>query len=49
LYGLEYNGLTKAFTVVGLLDTNLARKTSPIGVADTSDSIFVSGVCSLPA
>lgn len=44
LYGIEYNGLTQAFTVVGLLDTNLATHTITFGVADTSDSIFDSGV-----
>lgn len=44
LYGIEYNGLTRAFTVVGLLDTNLATHNITFGVADTSDSIFDSGV-----
>jgi hypothetical protein len=44
LYGIEYNGLTQAFTVVGLLDTNLATHTITFGVADTSDTIFDSGV-----
>jgi hypothetical protein len=44
LYGIEYNGLTQAFTVTGLLDASLATHTIAIGVADTSDSIFDSGV-----
>lgn len=44
LYGIEYNGLTQAFTVVGLLDTSLATHTISFGVADTSDTIFDSGV-----
>lgn len=44
LYGIEYNGLTQVFTVVGLLDLSLATHTIVIAVADTSDSIFDSGV-----
>lgn len=44
LYGIEYNGLTDVFTVTGLLDGNLATHTISIGVADTNDSIFDSGV-----
>jgi hypothetical protein len=44
LYGIEYNGLTQVFTVVGLLDMSLATHTIVIAVADTSDSIFDSGV-----
>jgi hypothetical protein len=44
LYPIEYNGLTQAFTVTGLLDTALAAHTLTIGVADTNDSIFDSGV-----
>lgn len=43
-YGIEYNGLTQVFTVVGLLDETLATHTITIAVADTSDSIFDSGV-----
>ena len=44
LYGIEYNGLTQVFDVVGLLDPNLAIHTISFGVADTSDTIFDSGV-----
>jgi hypothetical protein len=44
LYGIEYNGLTQVFTVVGLLDMSLGTHTIVIAVADTSDSIFDSGV-----
>lgn len=44
LYGIEYNGLTQVFDVVGLLDPNLTVHTISFGVADTSDRIFDSGV-----
>lgn len=44
LYGIEYNGLTQVFNVVGLLDTSLTSHTISFGVADTSDSIWDSGV-----
>jgi hypothetical protein len=44
VYGIEYNGLTQVFTVTGLLDTSLSTHTILIAVADTSDSIFDSGV-----
>lgn len=44
LYGIEYNGLTQVFTVVGLLDMSLGTHTIVIAVADTSDTIFDSGV-----
>lgn len=44
LYSIEYNGLTKAFNVVGILDSGLTTHTLTIGVADTSDSIWDSGV-----
>lgn len=44
LYGIEYNGLTQVFTVTGLLDAALTTHTITIAVADTSDSIFDSGV-----
>lgn len=44
LYPIEYNGLTQVFNVVGLLDTTLATHTLTIAVADTSDTIFDSGV-----
>ena len=45
LYGIEYNGLTQVFTVTGLLDpTVVGAHTLTIGIADTSDTIFQSGV-----
>jgi hypothetical protein len=44
LYGIEYNGLTRTFTVTGLLNLNLGEHTIEIAVADTLDSIFDSGV-----
>ena len=44
LYGIEYNGLTQVFTVIGLLDPLLSTHTITFGVADTSDTIFDSGV-----
>lgn len=44
LYGIEYNGLTQVFEVVGLLDMSLTTHTISFGVADTSDTIFDSGV-----
>jgi hypothetical protein len=43
-YPIEYNGLTKVFTVVGNLDPNLATHSITIALADTTDSIFDSGV-----
>jgi hypothetical protein len=44
LYGIEYNGLSQAFTVTGLLNPNFAVHTIEIAIADTSDRIFDSGV-----
>lgn len=44
LYGIEYNGLTQVFDVVGLLNPDLSVHTISFGVADTSDSIWDSGV-----
>jgi hypothetical protein len=44
LYGIEYNGLTQVFTVAGLLDPNFAVHTLTVAIADTSDTIFQSGV-----
>jgi hypothetical protein len=44
LYGIEYNGLTPVFNVVGLLNSSLSTHTILFGVADTSDTIFDSGV-----
>lgn len=46
LYGIEYNGLTQVFTVTGILGAGNSdgSHTITIGIADTSDSIFDSGV-----
>jgi len=45
LYGIEYNGLTQVFTVVGILGAGTEGvHTITIGIADTSDEIFDSGV-----
>jgi hypothetical protein len=44
LYDIEYNGLTRVLTVVGLLDMNLATHSIKIGIADTFDTRFDSGV-----
>ncbi|MGZ5163572.1 MAG: choice-of-anchor L domain-containing protein, partial [Burkholderiales bacterium] len=43
-YAIEYNGLTQAFTVTGLLNLGLATHTITIAVADTNDTIYDSGV-----
>ena len=45
-YGIEYNGLTRSLSVVGLLGAAAAdgSHTFSVGVADTSDPIFDSGV-----
>ena len=44
LYPIEFNGLTQVFQVTGLLDASLSVHTITIGIADTSDTIFDSGV-----
>jgi hypothetical protein len=46
LYGIEYNGLTRTLGVVGLLGAAAAdgSHTFSVGIADTSDPIFDSGV-----
>ena len=46
LYGIEYNGLTRTLSVVGLLGAAAAdgSHTFSVGIADTSDPIFDSGV-----
>ena len=46
LYGIEYNGLTQVFTVTGILGAGNSdgSHTISIGIADTSDDIFDSGV-----
>ena len=43
-YPSEYNGLTTSLTVTGLLDPTLTTHTMLIAIADTSDSIYDSGV-----
>ena len=46
LYGIEYNGLTQVFTVTGILGAGNSdgSHTITIGIADTADTIFDSGV-----
>lgn len=44
LYPIEFNGLTQAFQVTGILDPSLSVHTLTIGIADTFDSRFDSGV-----
>ena len=46
LYGIEYNGLTRSLAVTGILGAAAAdgSHTFSVGVADTSDPIFDSGV-----
>lgn len=44
LYGIEYNGLTRTLTITGLVDPALSTHTAVIAIADTSDSIYDSGV-----
>jgi len=44
LYTIEYDGLTPVFTVVGLLDPSRTIHTLTIGIADTFDTAFDSGV-----
>ena len=44
-YGIEYDGLTQVFSVTGILGAGSGGvHTLTIGIADTSDSIFDSGV-----
>lgn len=43
-YGIEWNGLTNAFSVTGLANGNGELNTLQIAIADTSDSIFDSAV-----
>lgn len=43
-YGLEWNGLTDVFTVIGLANGDNAVNTIDIAIADTSDSIFDSAL-----
>lgn len=44
IYDIEYNGLSPVLSVIGLLDPTLTTHTVKIAVADTSDTIFDSGV-----
>jgi hypothetical protein len=44
LYDIEYNGLTRVLTVTGLLDMNPSTHSIKIGIADTFDTRFDSGV-----
>lgn len=44
LYDIEYNGLTQVFTVTGILDPQVNVHTILIGIADTTDRRFGSGV-----
>lgn len=44
LFAIEYNGFTPRFSVVGPVDGGLSTHTAVIAIADTSDSIFDSGV-----
>lgn len=44
LYGIEYNGLTNEFTITAALNSALSTHTITIGIADTSDTIYDSGV-----
>ncbi len=46
LYGIEYNGLTQVFTVTGILGAGNSdgSHTLTVGIADTDDQIFDSGV-----
>jgi hypothetical protein len=43
-YDLEYDGISNSLHVVGLLDPALTTHSIKIAIADTSDSIFDSGV-----
>ncbi|WP_166838893.1 choice-of-anchor L family PEP-CTERM protein [Rheinheimera pleomorphica] len=43
-YDLEYDGFSNLLNLVGLLDTSLSMHTIKIAIADTSDSIYDSGV-----
>jgi hypothetical protein len=44
LYPIEWNGLTNSLTVTGLLDMSLDVHTFTLAIADTSDTIYDSGV-----
>jgi len=44
LYASEYNGLTQKLSLTGLTNSGLSTHTLTIGIADTSDQIYDSGV-----
>lgn len=44
LYEIEWNGLTRVFTVFGLINPALTEHTLEIAIADTNDTIFDSAV-----
>lgn len=44
LYASEYNGLTQKLSLTGLTNSGLSTHTLTIGIADTTDTIFDSGV-----
>lgn len=44
LYDIEYNGITRRLTITGLVDPEVSPHTAVIAIADTSDTIFDSGV-----
>ena len=44
LYETQYNGLSRVLSLAGLVDSSLTTHTLQIGIADTSDTIFDSGV-----
>jgi hypothetical protein len=44
LYETQYNGLSQVLSLTGLVNTGLTTHTLQIGIADTSDTIFDSGV-----
>jgi hypothetical protein len=44
LYATQYNGLSRVLSLTGLLNTNLTTHTILIGIADTQDTRFDSGV-----
>lgn len=43
-YDIEYSGLSQVLNLVGLVDENLTTHSLKIAVADTSDTIFDSGI-----
>ncbi|HEY3301597.1 MAG TPA: choice-of-anchor L domain-containing protein [Methylophilaceae bacterium] len=43
-YGIEYDGITQALTIDGLLDNSLSTHTLKIVISDTGDGVYDSGV-----